>query len=196
MSLAPPATAAGRRRFGAAPSVEQCTILTIPTGRDLDLTRQQAIERYLSTDTKPDAVIVAAAKVGGIVANDTFPGRLSLGRSIIAQNLINASHPARAWRKVVVPRFIVRLPKAHATADRGGDAAEWPARANQPMVCDREDCWDQIMPGVSAPIRRRLHRRTPTNLYGPGDNDNPEHSHVPAALMPDSRRLSSRPSRP
>jgi NAD dependent epimerase/dehydratase family len=59
--------------------------------RELDLRCQQATKYYLD-EKKPDVVIVAAARVGGIVVNDTFPVDFLSGNLAIAQNLITASH--------------------------------------------------------------------------------------------------------
>ena len=161
-------------------SVEQCTILTIDR-RDLDLTRQQAIERYLD-DTKPDVVIVAAAKVGGIVANDTFPVDFLSDNLIIAQNLINASHRSGV-RKLL---FL-------------GSSCVYPRLTPQPIreemllsgPLEPTNQWYAIAKIAGIKLCQAYRRQygadfiavMPTNLYGPGDNYNPEHSHVPAALM-------------
>ena len=71
---------------------EGCEILT--AGRDrLDLIRQAAVEEYMQ-HTRPDVVIVAAAKVGGILANDTYPAEFLYENLMIEANLIHAAHRA------------------------------------------------------------------------------------------------------
>ena len=72
--------------------LEDCEILTIDH-RDLDLMQQEPTERYLR-DQKPDVVVVAAAKVGGIFANSSFPVDFLADNLAIARNLIVSSHQA------------------------------------------------------------------------------------------------------
>jgi GDP-L-fucose synthase len=159
---------------------ETCEILTVDH-RDLDLTRQEPTERYL-TSTRPDVVIVAAARVGGILANNNYPVDFLSDNLAIELNLIRASHMADV-RKLL---FL-------------GSTCIYPKFAKQPMS------EDQLLTGELEPTNQwyaiakiagiklcEAYRRQhgcdfvsvmPTNLYGPGDNYHPEHSHVVAALI-------------
>src|SRR5260221_10458233 len=74
------------RRLGT----EKCLILTVDR-RKLDLTRQEAVEQYIR-DNAPDVVIIAAARVGGIFANNNFPVDFISDNLAIARNLIVASY--------------------------------------------------------------------------------------------------------
>jgi GDP-L-fucose synthase len=76
------------RRLGS----ESCTVLTVDRHK-LDLTRQEATEGYLK-ECRPDVVIVAAARVGGIAANSAFPVDFLVDNLAIAQNVIATSHAA------------------------------------------------------------------------------------------------------
>jgi GDP-L-fucose synthase len=161
-------------------AAEDCDILTIAR-RDLDLTRQDATERYLA-ETRPDVVIITAGRVGGIFANNSFPVQFLADNLAIAHNLITAAHATRV-RKLL---FL-------------GSSCIYPKFAPQPITEDAlltgplEPTNEWYAIAKIAGIKLALaHRRQygddfislmPTNLYGPGDNYHPDHSHVPAALM-------------
>jgi GDP-L-fucose synthase len=159
---------------------EPCDVLVVDH-RELDLTRQKQTERYLST-VRPDVVIMAAGRVGGILANDSYPVHFLADNLAMALNCIHGSHQIGV-RKLL---FL-------------GSSCIYPKFAKQPMS------EDQLLTGVLEPTNewyaiakiagiklcqayRRQHGRDfvsvmPTNLYGPGDNYHPEHSHVVAALI-------------
>jgi GDP-L-fucose synthase len=159
---------------------EGCEVLTADRG-DLDLTRQADTEEWLR-DRRPDVVIVAAAKVGGIAANNAFPVDFLSDNLAIALNTINGAFAASV-RKLL---FL-------------GSSCIYPRLAPQPIT------EDLLLAGPLEPTNewyavakiaglklveayRRQHGADyislmPTNLYGPGDNYHPEHSHVPAALI-------------
>jgi GDP-L-fucose synthase len=157
-----------------------CDLVTV--GREqIDLLRQHDTERFLFS-TKPDVVIVAAAKVGGIHANSTLPAQFIYENPVIATNLIHGAFRAGV-RKLL---FL-------------GSSCIYPKLARQPMV--EED----LLTGPLEPTNEfyavakiaglklcQAYRRQygadyisvmPTNVYGPGDNYHPENSHVIAALI-------------
>jgi GDP-L-fucose synthase len=91
--------------------LQDCSLL-LAERRELDLTRQRATEQFVG-DHKPDMVIIAAAKVGGIVANNAFPVDFLADNIAIAQNLIIASHAASV-RKLLTsrePEIATRRPR-------------------------------------------------------------------------------------
>jgi GDP-L-fucose synthase len=159
---------------------ERCECLTASRG-ELDLRRQAEVERWVAA-AKPDAVFVAAAKVGGIVANDSQPVDFLYDNLLIESNVIAAAYRAGVQRLLFL-----------------SSSCAYPRLASQPM---REDV---LLSGPLEPTNqwyaiakiagmklveayRRQHGADfvsvmPTNLYGPGDNYHPEHSHVPAALI-------------
>ena len=154
----------------------------ITTTRDqLDLLDQRAVFEFLARE-KPDIVIIAAAKVGGIHANSTYPADFIYENLTIAANLVEGSHRAG------VPRVLFL-----------GSSCIYPKMAPQPMP---EDCL------LTSPLENTneayaiakiaglklcqhyraqhglmYHSAMPTNLYGPGDNYHPENSHVIPALI-------------
>ncbi len=163
------------RRLG-----KTCTILTAEH-RELDLTQQEATERWLSA-ARPDVVVVAAGRVGGIMANNNYPVDFLADNLAIGLNLIRASY-------LVSVKKLLFL----------GSSCVYPKYANQPIS------EDQLLTGELEPTNewyaiakiagiklceayRRQHgcdfiSVMPTNLYGPGDNYHPENSHVVAALI-------------
>ena len=159
---------------------EECEILT--AGReDADLTRQNEVEQWMA-DNKPDAVFLAAAKVGGIHANNTLPAEFLYDNLMIATNIIHAAYKNDVEKLMFL-----------------GSSCIYPREASQPMTEDSlltgplepTNEWYAIakIAGIKmCQAYRRQHgcdfiSAMPTNLYGPGDNYHPEHSHVPAALI-------------
>jgi GDP-L-fucose synthase len=159
---------------------EGATVLVEERSR-LDLTDRASVEGWL-TQAKPDAVFLAAAKVGGIHANDAYPADFISDNLAIALNVIRGAH-RNGVRKLV---FL-------------GSSCIYPRLAPQPMTEDMllsgplepTNQWYAIakIAGIKlCEAYRRQHGADfvsvmPTNLYGPGDNYHPQDSHVPAALI-------------
>ena len=157
-----------------------CTVLTADRST-LDLTRQAAVEAWVR-ENKPDVVLMAAAKVGGITANRDYPADFAYINQAIQSNVIAASHRQGVEKLVFL-----------------GSACMYPRDAAQPLS------EDQLMTGPLEPTNeaygiaklagmqlcqsyRRQHGDDyitvlPTNSYGPGDNYDLATCHVPAALM-------------
>jgi GDP-L-fucose synthase len=159
---------------------EQCTVL-IEDRQSLDLTRQTETESWLER-TKPDVVVVAAARVGGIAYNNAYPVDFLADNLAIELNLIRGSYAAGV-RKLL---FL-------------GSSCIYPKLAPQPMTEDMlltgplepTNEWYAVAKIAGIRLAQAMRKQfgadfisvMPTNLYGPGDNYHPEHSHVPAALI-------------
>ncbi|AXK81309.1 GDP-L-fucose synthase [Pseudolabrys taiwanensis] len=159
---------------------EDCEILTADR-RALDLTRQSDTEQWLA-EHKPDAVFLAAARVGGIYANDTYPADFIVDNLGIALNVIRASHE-------VGVRKLLNL----------GSSCIYPKMAPQPMQeealltgpLEPTNEWYAVAKIAAIKMCEAYRKQhgadfvsaMPTNLYGPGDNYHPQNSHVPAALI-------------
>lgn len=158
---------------------EQCEVLT--ADRSVDL-REQAQVRGWFADHAPDVVVVAAAKVGGILANDTFPGTFLYDNLMIEANLIEAARVAGVSKLLFL-----------------GSSCIYPRLAPQPITEDAlltgplepTNEWYAIakIAGIKlCQAYRRQHgcdfiSAMPTNLYGPGDNYDLTSSHVLPALI-------------
>ena len=164
------------RRLAAA----SCDIITAPHS-EIDLERQEQTERFLA-NTQPDVVIVAAAKVGGIHANSTYPADFISKNIAIARNVVHASYKSGVKKLLFL-----------------GSSCIYPRLAPQPI---REE---ELLSGPLEPTNEwytvakiagvklcQAYRRQygadfisimPTNIYGPGDNYHPENSHVIAAMI-------------
>jgi len=151
------------------------------TRSELDLTDQAAVRAFMQAE-RPDVVILAAAKVGGILANNSYPADFIYYNLMIEANVIHQAFNAGVMR-------LLQL----------GSSCVYPRAVPQPM---REDA---LLSGVLEPTNEpyaiakiagiklcesynRQHGTDyrsvmPTNLYGPGDNFHPENSHVLPALI-------------
>ena len=164
------------RRF----SREAGTTLLLRTRRELDLTSQVAVEAFYAAE-KPDVAIIAAAKVGGIHANHTYPAEFLFENLAIATNTIHGAYKHGVKRLLFL-----------------GSSCIYPQLAPQPMP---EDC---LLSGPLEPTNEAyaiakitglklaqsyrqygvmFHSAMPTNLYGPGDNYHLQNSHVLPALI-------------
>ncbi len=160
---------------------EQISKLLVATSGEVDLRRQEATEEFVMS-SRPDAAIIAAAKVGGIEANRTAQADFLYDNLMIAANCLRACQMAGVKKVVVL-----------------GSSCIYPAESPQPI---REE---YFMTGPLEPtnegyaiakiaaleyglmLRRQygmeIVSMMPTNLYGPGDNYNPKTSHVLPALI-------------
>ncbi|MDX2221458.1 MAG: GDP-L-fucose synthase [Rhodospirillaceae bacterium] len=166
-------------------AAENCTILTAPRAR-LDLTRQAEVEAWMAAE-RPQAVIVAAAVVGGIHANDSRPV------AFLADNLMIETHIIATAHKIGVEKLLFL-----------GSSCIYPRLAPQPINEDAlltgplepTNQWYAVakIAGIKlCQAYRREHGRDfiaamPTNLYGPGDNFDLETSHVLPALLVKAHR--------
>ncbi len=161
-------------------AAEDCEVIT--AGRDVvDLTDQAAVDAWMAA-TRPDAIVMAAAKVGGILANDSYPVDFLQENIILQSNIFRAAHANDVQRLLFL-----------------GSSCIYPKRAPQPISEDSlltgplepTNEWYAIakIAGIKAvqAYRRQYGRdwisAMPTNLYGPGDNYDLQTSHVLPALL-------------
>lgn len=159
---------------------EGCSILTASRA-DVDLMQQTATDRFFA-DVKPHAVFMAAAKVGGIHANATYPADFLYDNLMIAANVTRAAHAVGVEKMLFLGSSCI-YPKC------APQPIEEAALLTGPLEPSNE--WYAIakIAGIKlAQSYRRQHGRDfisamPTNLYGPGDNFDLETSHVLPALI-------------
>lgn len=163
-----------------AQGIEAAQIIT-RTHAELDLTSQAAVDAFFAAE-RPDQVYLAAAKVGGIHANNTYPAEFIYDNLMIQANVIHAAHRHGVQKLLFL-----------------GSSCIYPKLAPQPMA------EDALLTGILEPTNepyavakiagiklcesynrqygRDYRSVMPTNLYGPGDNYHPENSHVIPALL-------------
>lgn len=155
--------------------------LLLRSRTELDLTNQTAVQSFFD-EHRPDAVVFAAARVGGILANSTYPADFLYENLIMASNAVNAAFNAGTRRFLFL-----------------GSTCIYPRLAPQPIPEDSlltlplEPTNEAYAIAKIAGLKlcefyRRqhsvlFHSAMPTNLYGPGDNYHPENSHVLPAMI-------------
>jgi GDP-L-fucose synthase len=159
---------------------ENCDIITA-SRRELDLRNSEDVDRFMA-QKKPDAVFVAAGKVGGIRANSAYPAEFITDNLAIALNSIRSAHRHGVKKLVYL-----------------GSSCIYPREAPQPMTpqalltgsLEPTNQWYAVAKIAGIKMCEAYRKQygadfvsvMPTNLYGPGDNYHPEDSHVPAALV-------------
>lgn len=161
-------------------TAEGCEVIVAPRDR-VDLRRQVEVEAFFA-EMRPDVVVVAAAQVGGIHANDSFPADFLYDNLMIEANLIEAAHRSGVNRLLFL-----------------GSSCIYPREAAQPIPEDAlltgplepTNQWYAVakIAGIKlCQAYRRQYGRDyiavmPCNLYGPGDYFHPQYSHVIPALL-------------
>ncbi len=148
---------------------------------EVDLRNQQAVESWLR-DTRPDEIIFAAAKVGGIMANDTMPAEFIYDNLAIAGNVIHSAHIAGVDRLVflgsscIYPKFSIQPIREDALLTGPLEPTnEWYAIAKIAGI--------KLCQAYRKQYGHRYISVMPCNLYGPRDNFDLTTSHVLPALM-------------
>ena len=156
------------------------TILT-RTHQELDLINQAAVERFFE-DTRPEFVFLAAAKVGGIFANNTYPAEFAYSNLQIQNNIVHSSYKSKTAKLLFL-----------------GSSCIYPKFAPQPIREDallsghlEETNKAYALAKIAGIIMCQSYNRQfgtdfisvmPTNLYGPNDNYHPQNSHVLPAMI-------------
>ena len=161
-------------------AAENCEILTIPR-MELDLLRQSDVEDWCA-ENRPNIVIVCAARVGGIYANDTYPADFIYQNITLETNIIHSAYITGAEKLVFL-----------------GSSCIYPKHAPQPLIeeslltgpLEPTNEWYAIAKIAGIKLCQAYRKQygcdfistMPTNLYGPNDNYHDQNSHVAAALL-------------
>jgi GDP-L-fucose synthase len=159
---------------------EACELITVDR-RELDLMDQAAVRQWM-LNQRPDAIVLAAAKVGGILANESFPADFLYDNLMIASNVTEAAHRADVERMLFL-----------------GSSCIYPKFAEQPIqesslltgALEPTNEWYAIAKIAGIKLGQAYRKQygrdyisaMPTNLYGPGDNYDLQSSHVLPALI-------------
>lgn len=154
----------------------------LTAGREeLDLCNQAAVAAFVEHH-RPDIVIIAAAKVGGIVANDTFPADFLYDNLAIASNLIHSSFQAGVDRLLFLGSSCI-YPKHARQPIREDALLTGPLEATNEAYALAKIAGLKLCEYYRRQHGRLFHSAMPCNLYGPGDNYHPTHSHVIPGLI-------------
>jgi GDP-L-fucose synthase len=151
------------------------------THAELDLTRQAAVEEFFARE-KPDYVFLAAARVGGIHANNAYPAEFIRDNLAIQTNVIHAAWQNNVKRLLflgsscIYPRLAPQPMKEECLLTGPLEATNRPYAIAK--IAGIEMCWS-----YNRQYGTQYLAVMPTNLYGPGDNYHPENSHVIPALI-------------
>ena len=151
------------------------------TSAELDL-RDQAAVRDFMADARPEAVILAAAKVGGILANNTYPAEFIYENLMIACNVIHQAHAAGVDRLLQLGSSCI-YPKMAAQPMAEDALLTGPLEPTNEPYAVAKIAGIKLCESYNRQYGRDYRSVMPTNLYGPGDNFHPENSHVMPALM-------------
>ncbi len=151
------------------------------THAELDLTDQAAVAAFFAAE-KPDYVFLAAAKVGGIHANNSYPAEFIRDNLAIQTNIIHAAYKNDVKRMLFLGSSCI-YPKLAPQPMKEADLLTGPLEpTNRPYALAKiagiEMCWS-----YNRQYKTQYLAVMPTNLYGPGDNYHPENSHVIPALI-------------
>jgi len=159
---------------------EGCTVLT--AGREeLDLTRQEPVERWIK-EKSPQAVFIAAAKVGGILANASFPAQFLYDNLVIEANLIHAAHKAGVGKLVFLGSSCI-YPKLAPQPIKEGALLTGPLEPTNEWYAVAKIAGLKLCEAYRRQYGCDFVSAMPTNLYGPGDNFDLNTSHILPALI-------------
>jgi GDP-L-fucose synthase len=159
---------------------EDVKLLTV-TRRELDLRDQAAVNRWFA-EKRPQAIFLAAAKVGGIVANNTLRGEFLYDNLVIATNVIHAAH-VNGVEKLMFLGSSCIYPKLAAQPLREDSMLTGPLEPTNEPYAIAKIAGIKMVEAYRSQYGCDFINVMPTNLYGPGDNYHPEYSHVVAALI-------------
>jgi GDP-L-fucose synthase len=155
--------------------------LVTATRRELDLRDQAAVFEWFKTRA-PQVVFLAAAKVGGIVANDTLRAEFLYDNLAIAANVIHAAHVNRAEKLMFLGSSCI-YPKLAPQPIREDAMLTGPLEPTNEPYAIAKIAGIKMAETYRSQYGSDFINVMPTNLYGPGDNYHPEYSHVVAALI-------------
>jgi len=157
------------------------TNLLTPDRDQLDLASQQAVADYFQRE-KPDYVILAAAKVGGIHANNTYPADFIYQNLAIQNNVIHSAYLAGVKRLLFLGSSCI-YPKLAPQPMREEHLLSGPLEPTNEPYAIAKIAGLKMCESYNRQYGTQFVAVMPTNLYGPGDNFHPENSHVLPALI-------------
>jgi nucleoside-diphosphate-sugar epimerase len=169
------------RRLRARQAAGEALTLVTRTSAELDLTDQAAVRAFMQAE-RPDVVILAAAKVGGIMANNTWPAEFIYENLMIAANVIHQAHAAGVRRLLQLGSSCIYPKEAPQPIPEAALLTGPLEPTNEPYAIAKIAAI-KLCESYNRQYGTDYRSVMPTNLYGPGDNFHPERSHVLPALI-------------
>ena len=148
---------------------------------ELDLTEQAAVRDFMAEE-RPDQVILAAAKVGGIHANNTYPAEFIRDNLMMTCNVIHSAHEAGVQKLLQLGSSCI-YPRDAGQPMAEGALLTGPLEPTNEPYAIAKIAGIKLCESYNRQYGRDYRSVMPTNLYGPGDNFHPENSHVLPALI-------------
>ena len=161
-------------------TAHDCDIVTA-SRNELDLTNPTAVDDFFSQE-QPDVVIFAAAKVGGIVANRSYPVEFLADNVLMSVHAIQSAYRHRVGRFLFLGSTCI-YPRDCAQPIREDALLSGPLESTNEAYALAKIAGLKLCEYYRHQYGVMFHSAMPTNLYGPGDNYHPEHSHVLPALI-------------
>ncbi|RAJ09666.1 GDP-L-fucose synthase [Aeromonas salmonicida] len=155
--------------------------LIVRSRNKLDLTRQDAVERFFATEAIEE-VYLAAAKVGGIHANSTYPAEFIYENLVMECNIINAAHQAGVQKLLFLGSSCIYPKLAEQPMTEAALLTGTLEPTNEPYAIAKI-AGIKLCESFNRQYDRDYRSVMPTNLYGENDNFHPENSHVIPALL-------------
>ncbi|MGO4869888.1 MAG: GDP-L-fucose synthase [Roseiarcus sp.] len=159
---------------------EACEVISVDRS-EVDLIRQAEVEAWLE-NARPDAIVMAAAKVGGILANDAHPAEFLYQNMMIEANVIEAAHRADVNRLLFLGSSCI-YPKFAPQPITEDALLTGPLEPTNEAYAVAKIAGVKLVQAYRKQYGRDYISAMPTNLYGPGDNFDPDESHVLPALI-------------
>jgi GDP-L-fucose synthase len=160
---------------------DSSNIIITANREELDLTNQQAVNQFFANN-KIDQVYLAAAKVGGIHANNTYPADFIYQNLMIEANIINAAHMHNVKKLLFLGSSCIYPKLAEQPMSEGALLTGILESTNEPYAIAKI-AGIKLCESYNRQYGRDYRSVMPTNLYGPNDNFHPENSHVIPALI-------------
>lgn len=159
---------------------EACEVISVDRS-EVDLIRQAEVEAWLE-NARPDAIVMAAAKVGGILANDAHPAEFLYQNMMIEANVIEAAHRADVNCLLFLGSSCI-YPKFAPQPITEDALLTGPLEPTNEAYAVAKIAGVKLVQAYRKQYGRDYISAMPTNLYGPGDNFDPDESHVLPALI-------------
>jgi GDP-L-fucose synthase len=159
---------------------EGCELLQV-THEELDLTRQLETEEWMSS-ARPDAIFIAAARVGGIIANSTYPAEFLYDNAMIAMNIIHSAHRLGVQKLLWLGSSCI-FPKFADQPIRESSLLTGALEPTNEAYAVAKIAGLKLAEAYAREYGQNFLTAMPTSLYGPNDNFDPQNSHVLPALI-------------